>query len=175
MKMAKSSTKKDKLPEEISRHLNLFTDYIKYWTDRELKRLSEVETIPLCIPTKDGYRIGNYKLRVLDNKTCEVYSLNRDLIHIFDSKLSAILHTVYTIKKNYKLADELLLWDKEINKNYTDVLSLRRSINLARKQEHYDIVDIRTAKLEIAESRLRVARDKISKMYNHAKYIKVWG
>ena len=108
MKMAKSSTKKDKLPEEVSRHLHLFTDYIKYWTDRELERLSSIETVPICVPTNNGYRIGSYKLQVLNNKTCEVYNLNRELIHVFDNKLSAILHTVYTIKKNYKLADELL-------------------------------------------------------------------
>lgn len=174
--MAKSSTRKNpELPQEITSKLDVFTDYIKQWTAKEIQRLNSNYNIPLCIPIKNGYRIGVYKLKVLPNKTCELYNNNRELVHVFDNKLSAVLYTIYTIKHQFNSADEIMFWDTEINKNYADVLTLRRSIINARKQQDYETVDIRSARLEIAETRLFSARDKISKLYNHAKYIKVWG
>jgi hypothetical protein len=176
MKMAKSSTrKKHKIPPEVTQVIDAATDYIKQWTDREIERLGATSSTPICIPTKNGYRIGSYRLQILPNKSCELYNSYRELQCVFTAKLSAVLYTIYLIKQRFNDADEILLWDQAINKHYTDVLTLRRSIAKARKLQEYDVVDIRSARLEIAESELEIARDRISKLYNHAKYIKVWG
>jgi len=66
------------------------------------------------------------------------------------------------------------MWDTEINKNYTDVLSLRRAVTGAIKINDYDLADIRQSRLEIAQSRLENARNKISNLHKQAKYNKVW-
>jgi hypothetical protein len=175
--MAKSRTRKTSaknLPPEIAGQLNSVTDYIKHWTDRELKNIKNSNNVPVCIPTKDGYRLGTYRIRVFPNKTSELFDQNRRLIHAFSNKISAVLYTIYTLKMNYKTADEILFWDKEINKNYTDLCSLKRTIERARKNSDYETVDIRTARLEVAQTKLDFARDRQQTLHNLARFNKVW-
>jgi hypothetical protein len=99
---------------------------------------------------------------------------NQEFVHRFESKISAILYTIYTIKCQYWAADQILRCDQEINKHYTDTLALRHCIEQARRRGDYDAVDIKNSRLEIAESLLNLARDRISKMHRTAKYNKVW-
>jgi hypothetical protein len=177
MKMAKSHTRKKSakpIPAEIAVQLDSVTDYIKQWTDRELEKIKTSNDTPVCIPVKGGYRLGNYRIQISPNKTSELYNQNRELVHTFDNKISAVLYTIYTIKMKYNTADEIMFWDKEINKNYTDSLNLKRTIDRARKSQDYESVDIRTARLEIAQANLDFARDKLSALHSHAKFNKVW-
>ena len=176
MKMGKSSIKKryNKVPPELVQTIDFAADYIKSWTNREIGRIRTSNQTPVIIPTNNGYRVGNYRLHVLQNKTCEVYNAHGDLMHSFDSKVSAVLFTIYTTKCHYRGADEILLWDKEINKHYTDVLSLRRGVERAVKLKDYESADIRQSRLEIARNKLDFARVKISKIHMQAKYNKVW-
>ena len=99
---------------------------------------------------------------------------NNEFVQRFENKVSAILYVIYTIKKQYWSADEILVWDKEINKCYTDMLNLRRIIEGARQRKDYVTVDTRLTRLEMAETRLTFARDKISKIHKTAKYYKIW-
>lgn len=177
MKMAKSHTrKKSGKPSnhEIRKITNATTDYIKQWTERELGKLHTAEKTPVCIPVNNGYRIGLYHLHINHNKTCDVLNHNREFVHRFETKISAILYTIYTIKRQYWTADDILTWDQEINKNYTDMLNLRRIIDRARERKDYVTVDTRSSRLEIAESKLNYARGKISSMHRTAKLNKVW-
>jgi hypothetical protein len=54
------------------------------------------------------------------------------------------------------------------------MLSLRNTIEKARQRGDYVTVDTRMPRLEIAETRLNLARDKISKLHKTAKYYKIW-
>lgn len=175
--MAKSHTRKKSAKasnHDIRKLTNATTDYIKQWTERELGKLHVEEKNPICIPVNNGYRIGLYHLRINPNRTCDVLDHNREFVHRFESKISAILYTIYTIKKKYYQADQLLFWDREINKNYTDLLSLRNIVEKARQRKDYITVDTRMPRLEVAETRLNLARDRISKMHKIAKYYKIW-
>jgi hypothetical protein len=175
--MVKSHTQKKfakPANKEIKAVSNAATDYIKQWTTRELGKLQQDHASPLCIPVKNGYRIGLYHLTVNPNKTCDVYNHNKEFVHRFETKISAILYTIYTIKKHYWTADEILMWDREINKCYTDMVNLRRIVDGAKQRKDYVTVDTRVPRLEIAETRLNLARDKISKLHKTAKYYKIW-
>jgi len=175
--MAKSHTRKkyDKqVNPTVAQELNQVTDYIKRWTNRELGKLQEQSSTPICVPTNTGYRIGLYRLHVHPNKTCDVYNHNGEFVHRFEGKISAILYTIYTIKQKYYNASEIITLDREINKCYTDMLSLRRSIDQARLRKDYITVDTRMPRLEMAESRLNIARDKIQRLHRDAKLAKVW-
>ncbi len=174
--MAKSHTRKKstKKPKPFQQIANLATDYIKQWTERELGKLHGNGQAPVCIPVKNGYRVGLYFLQINQNKTCDVYDHNREFVHRFESKISGILYTIYTIKYHYWKADQILQWDCEINKNYADMINLRHGIEQAIKRKDFIAVDIKRSRLEIAETKLKFARDKISKMHNTAKYNKVW-
>jgi hypothetical protein len=168
----KSSKLKNTQLREVS---NVASDYIKQWTTRELGKLqTDKNSSPICIPVKNGYKIGLYQLTVFPNKTCDVRDSTDTLIHRFDNKISAILYTIYTIKRQFKTANDILVCDKEINKCYTDMLALRSTIERARQRQDYVTVDTRMPRLELAETRLTLARDKISKIHKTAKYNKVW-
>lgn len=173
--MVKSSTQKksNKLPTHIAKEANLVTDYLKYWTTRELNSLNSART-PICRQTNNGYKIGLYRLDVFPNGTCTLYNAFDEIVHTFETKISAVLYTIYTIKNSFSTASEILQLDKEINKNYTDMLTLRGMIDSAVRRKDYESVDIRSARLEIAQTKLSFARDKIVRLHNHAKYHKVW-
>jgi len=176
--MVKSRTRKkfakQQLPPDIKKEINAATEHIKQWTNRELANLHINEQRPICIPIKDGLRIGMYKLRIYPNQMCSVYNQHQELLHTFENKISAILYTIYTIKRRYRSADEILDLDTIINKNYTDMQCLKYTIDCARRRKDYVSVDIRVSRLNIAEKQLELARDKISKIHKTAKYNKVW-
>jgi hypothetical protein len=178
MKMARSHTRKKfaknprtSVPKEIT---NVAADYIKQWTSRELGRIQGNEPQPVCVQIKNGYLVGLYRLIVNPNKTCDLFDINRELVHRFESKISAILYAIYTTKRQYAKGDEIISVDRVINKCYTDMLYLRNIIEKAKKQQDYVIVDTRLPRLEIAETSLNLARDRMTKIHNLAKYYKVW-
>jgi hypothetical protein len=180
--MVKSHTRKkfvkkkatNKPPDQVTQLTNRATDYIKQWTRRELGRIQEDQDTRICIPTKTGYKIGLYNLQVHHNKTCELFDRNEELVHVFENKISAILYTIYTIKRKYWLADDILAHDTEINKHYIDVLTLRRGIERARINKDYIALDSRQNRLEIAEHELALARAKIAQIHRTGKLNKVW-
>lgn len=177
MKMVKSHTRKKfdkKVNPAVAKEIGQVTDYIKRWTNRELGKIQEQSDTPICVPTNTGYRVGLYRLHVHPNKTTDVYDHNGDFVHRFEGKISAILYTIYTIKKKYYHATEIITCDQEINKCYTDMLSLRRSIEQAKLRKDYVTVDTRMPRLEMAETRLNIARDKIQRLHRDAKLAKVW-
>jgi hypothetical protein len=174
--MAQSHTQKKSnkvAPPVVRQVTDVATNYITHWTRKELGRIQQ-ESSPICIPIKGGYKIGLYTLKTYTNKTCQVYDHNGEQVHLFENKISAVLYTIYTIKKRYWLADEILALDREINKNYVDMLALRRSTEKARERKDYNKVDINLSRLDIVETKLTLARDKISKIHKSAKYNKVW-
>ena len=177
MKMVKSPTRKKfnnnhpVIPRAVS---NVAADYIKQWTNRELGRIQTEEVKTVCVPVKNGYRIGLYHLHINPNKTCDVLDPNGEFVHRFENKISAILYTIYTIKQRYWIADNILQLNTEINKNYTDMLSLRRCIDQARLRKDFVAVDIKQNRLEIAEAQLNLFRGKIQQIHRTAKINKVW-
>lgn len=115
-----------------------------------------------------------YKLRVHKNRTCDVLDPNGEFVHTFDNKIGAIIYAIYSIKRRYHTADEVLMWDREINKKYIDTVFLRRAIERGRQRKDYFLVDLSQARLELAETKLAQARDKLLKMCKTAKYTKIW-
>jgi hypothetical protein len=175
--MAKSNTQKKyakKRSSPIPAEVVAATNYIKQWTTRELNKLQTEKSAPICIPVNNGYRVGLYHLVINPNKTCDVCNPTREFVHRFENKISAILYAIYTTKRQYWKADEILTCDKEINKCYTDMLNLRHTIEHAKQRKDYTTVDTRQARLEIAETGLTIARDKMQSLHRYAKLAKVW-
>jgi hypothetical protein len=180
MKMAKSHTRKKSVKSKPAlspvklQVIGQATDKIKKWTRHEISRLQHDQQTAICVPVKDGYRVGLYALRVYNNKTCDVRDHNNEFIHNFDNKISAILYTIYRIKCQLSKSNEILSLDQEINKNYVDVMNLTKNRDSALRLKDYGRADIRDARLDIALKRLEIARDKISKIHKSAKYTKIW-
>lgn len=180
MTMAKSNTRKkfvkkhtppqQQIPEEFTQ----VTDYIKQWTNRELVKIQQKDSKPICIPTIDGYRIGHYRLKIYPNKTCDVLDHNLEFVHRFENKISAILYAVYAVKNNHWQADQILQTSSEINKNYTDMLHFKHGLEQSVKNKDFVAADNKQARLAIAENNLQIYRDKMFKIHRHAKLSKVW-
>ena len=175
--MARSRTRKKSkprtAPSATNQIVNIATDYISQWTKRELGKI-QAQAKPICVPVKNGYLVGLYKIHINSNRTCDVLDHNREFVHRFENKISAVLYSIYTTKKQYYQADQILYWDREINKCYTDSLSLRRAIEVAAKRKDFTSVDIRQSRLEVAETKLNLARERISKIHKTAKFNKIW-
>jgi len=149
------------------------TRQIKNWARQEITHLHQVDRTPVCVPTSDGYRIGLYKLNCQDNRY-RLHGADQIFIHEFDSKASAVLYAIFSIKNNITKAAEILDLDQDINKNYMDVVMLSRRITGLQRQSDWIGAEIREYRLEIAERRLEALRDKISKIHRSAKYNKIW-
>lgn len=162
------------MPPEARQEVDAVADYIKNWTHRELAKLQHQERKPICIPTNTGYKIGLYSLVVHSNKTCDLLDANKQLVHTFNTKISAVLYTLYTIRNSLNKAREIIELDCEINKHYADIKALRHRQNVAKIRKEYDIFDIRAARLDIITQKLELAQNKLSKIRLHAKYNKVW-
>jgi len=162
-----------KVQQELKHEISKATDKIKSWTRRQLGAYQN-DRNPVCIPIKDGYKIGLYRLHVYPNKTCEVYDRNDELVHLFENKVNAVLYTIYTIKMNTEMSNEILTLDSEINRNYNDMLLMRRGIASAVKQKDFFAVDAKQARLDIVEKRLQLARNKMEKIHLIAKSAKIW-
>jgi len=158
------------IPQEVVQ----VTDYIKRWTNRELAKIQQKDTSPVCTPTRDGYRIGQFRLKVYPNKTCDVLDHNLEFVHRFESKVSAILYTIYRIKNNHWQADQILQTSCEINKNYTDMLHFKHGVEQSLKIKDFVALDNKQARLEVAENKLQIYREKMLKIHRHAKLSKVW-
>jgi hypothetical protein len=175
--MARSRTQKKfakKVNPATDQTIGQFTDYIKKWTNHELGKLQTQDLTPVCMPTSNGYRIGLYKITIYPNKTCDLFDHNGEFLFRFEHKISAILYTIYTIKKKYWLADEILACNTEINKSYTDMVTLRHGVEQARKRKDYTTLDIKLSRLELAETKLNHAREQMTRIQRIAKFAKVW-
>ena len=104
----------------------------------------------------------------------EVWDRNHELIHVFREKVSAVLYTIYTIKKQYWIANDIKYLDQEINKNYTDILTMRICMESAVKRGDYVYADIRQARLDTAQYKLTRAQEQLSAIHRRAKIAKVW-
>lgn len=177
--MVKSHTKRKSnnqtvyIPPQVSREIDQAARQIKRWTNRELDVLQKQKT-PVCIPTETGYRIGYFVLRVNTNKTCDLMDADLYPIHTFGDKVSAVLYAIYTIKGNYSVATNILQLDKDINKNYTDIMFMRRCLEAARKRKEYNVVDVKQARITQAQHRLKLAEQELSAIHRTAKINKVW-
>ena len=176
MKMVKSHTRKksaDRTPPELRVLTNHLADHLKHWTAKQLDTFQSQQEV-ICLPTKHGYKIGLYNLRVFPNKMTEVWDRNHELIHVFREKVSAVLYTIYTIKKQYWIANDIKYLDQEINKNYTDILTMRKCMESAVKRGDYVYADIRQARLDTAQYKLTRAQEQLSAIHRRAKIAKVW-
>jgi hypothetical protein len=171
--MAKSSTRKKSGKSQVSSELKQLTDlatnYIKDWTERELGRHSSA-----CIAIKNGYRIGLYKILSNNVKMWDVLNGHGEVVHTFDSKVSAILYTLYTIKGRYATADRLRHLDLELNKHYMDIMSTRNVMEKCRKNKDFEAYDIRRSRLDLSEKLFEIVKNDIAEMHRIAKFNKVW-
>lgn len=182
MKRAKSFTKRkpkfyDKLgftEAQVETVARMTTEYLKYWTDQELKRLAIEENVPVCLSVgNNGYIVGKFHVEKLHGDCWRVYDQNKELVHDFGHKLSAIFYCLSDHKNKHSLANQILQRDNEVCKLQSDVDNYMYTIRISRKKNDYFKVDLANNRYIQATIQLKQASEELEKTLNTAKYLKV--
>jgi hypothetical protein len=175
MKTAASSTKKESQDlAKAKKFIEVTARYISHWTEQETHKISVTNNMPYIWPIEGvGFIIGHY--RVLNNQgVWQVRDSDNVLIHNFTEKLSAVFYVLCELTKRYKLSQNLLLSDTNVNRLRNDIVHYEASIKRAKKIKKYDNLDIWKARLYDANLQLHSANRELRKSVNSAKYIKYW-
>ena len=125
-KMEKSITgKKANFAQAQDAFVNFSTQYIKNWTNRELKKYVNE---PVVVPVGNyGFFVGPYRIKGLVKNCWAVEQLDGHHIHNFVSKSNAILYCLKSMqnKPDYK---DILELDRQLGNLDNDILFYKHTI-----------------------------------------------
>jgi hypothetical protein len=184
MKQAKSHTRKkfkhkpyEKLgftKQQVNQAAEITTQYLKAWTDRELRYLAINKNIPVCLPIGDhGFLIGRYKLEKLHDNCWRVSDINNCVINDFTSKISAASYAFAEHLNHLNLARSLLKADSVVSKLEIDQYYYQNTIKISLKKQDYFRADLAKLRYLDCNLQLQSARRELEKTINTAKYLKV--
>jgi hypothetical protein len=125
--MEKSTTeKKSDFVKAQKTFADIGTNYIKNWTDKELKKFINK---PVVIPVgKHGFFVGNYRITGKSKNCWKVEQLDGKHIHDFVTKLNAILYCMRSMqnKMNY---NDILELDRQLGKLDNDIAFYKHTLD----------------------------------------------
>ena len=169
--MGKSTTGKK---SELKRAQHLFEEfglqYIKQWTQQELKRYQKE---PVVIPIGDhGFLIGPYSVQGIHTECWQVTScLDERFVYHFISKPAAIFYCLYNIKEKYLAARELLEIDTKLGRIDLDVKHYEHALKIAQKRNDTVKYTIVLNRYIDAKMQRRTYQNILKKTLNSAKYL----
>lgn len=159
---------------EVEQAADLTTQYLKSWTNKEIKRLALQENVPVCLPVGDhGFLVGTHKIEKLGTSCWRVLDHNDILIHDFSRKLSAVFYCFTTQSKKINLADRILNADIKVGKLESDQRFYQNTRLQSTKKKDYFRLDLSTSRSLDTEIRLKYAIEELEKTINIAKYLQV--
>jgi hypothetical protein len=160
--------------KEFDQIVELTTQYISAWTQREFATISRNKKLPLIWPIPNGgYVIGPRRI-VQHQGYWELQDFAHQKIHSFDTKQSAIFYTLLDATKQFYLADVIRMADSEVKRLKNDVVHYEASMERGIKNKNSFGISIWSARLEDAKLRLNEAQLSLQKSIKSAKYLKVW-
>jgi len=182
MKQAKSHTRKksksyEKLgftQQQVNHAAAITTQYLKEWTDRELRYLAINKNLPVCLPIGDhGFLIGRYRLEKIKENCWRVLDNNGLLVNDFTSKISAVFYSFAQHLNHLNLARMLLKSDCAVSKLEIDQDYYRHTLKLNLKKQNYFKADLAKLRYIDCDVQLQLAKKELEKTINTAKYLKV--
>jgi hypothetical protein len=182
MKQARSHTRKkpkfyEKLgftQQQVNQAAEITTQYLKAWTDRELRYLTIHQKVPVCLPIGDtGFLIGRYKLEKIKETCWRVVDANGMLVSDFTSKISAVCYALAGHLNHINLANMLLKADTAVSKLEMDQEYYQHTMRLNLKKQNYFKADLANFRYLDCKIKLQVAKTELQKTINTAKYLKV--
>jgi hypothetical protein len=144
------------------------------WTQRQVQQISVNEKTPYIWPlSPSSFIIGNYRV-VGKNGYWTVLNTYYEVLHQFDSKLSAVFYCLCEQKGRLKLAQSIRALDSEVKRLKNDIVHFESSVNRAIANKKGDSVAIWDARLYDARLQLQAASLQLQKSLTSAKYIKYW-
>lgn len=184
MKQAKSRTRKkfkhkpyEKLGftrQQVNQAAEITTQYLKAWTDRELRYLAVSKNIPVCLPIGNhGFLVGRYKLEKIRDNCWRVLDNSDRVIHDFTSKISAASYAFAEHLNHLNLARSLLTADSAVSKLEIEQDHYQNTIKISVKKQDYFRADLAKLRYLNCNMQLQTARRELEKTINTAKYLKV--
>ena len=178
--MAASHTTKKRI-KKLARKLaeqeiaeELMATYLNWWTKQEIHNLVSTGTL-VMLPQGQGqsYIIGKNSLEKLDNYWL-VTSTQSDVKLLFKEKMSAVFYCLYEHKRMYHASREIWQQDDILRKLDNDQSLYRHKYKIACEKQNSFAQDLWQARLSDVTPRFQDARERLQKMINRAKYIKIW-
>lgn len=182
MKQAKSHTRKkskfyEKLgftQQQVNQAAQVTTQYLKAWTDRELRYLAINKNLPVCLPIGNhGFLIGRFKLEKIQDNCWRVLDVNNHIVNDFTSKISAASYAFAEHLNYLVLAKNLLKADVAVSKLEIDQHHYQHTIKASLKKQDYFRADLAKLRYLDCSIQLQTARIELQKTINTAKYLKV--
>ncbi len=182
MKQAKSHTRKkpkfyEKLgftQQQVNHAAAVTTQFLKEWTDRELRYLALNKKLPVCLPIGDhGFLIGKFRLEKIQDNCWRVKNNNDVAVSDFTSKISAVCYAFAEHLNHTTLARNLLKVDNLVSKLEMDQQYYQHTIRTNLKKQDYFRADLAKLRYLDCNFQLQTARRELEKTINTAKYLKV--
>jgi hypothetical protein len=158
--------------ETVKTAVDLVSNYVKSWTQTEIKRLIRNGELPI-VPLSNGLQVGRQRA-LYKNNTWGLYNVHNELVETFTSKKSVVLYSLLDQLHRYKTAEEILSKDKLLHKIETDFWHYNHTMNRAIKNRDFDTIDIIASRYYDAKIALDQARNDLEKTLGMNKYLKVW-
>ena len=165
MKKDGLSTKKSKALADT--FLSLGVAYLKQFTD---KQLNAFRNEPVVIPSgKYRFFVGPYIVKGLEKSSWQV-SYDGTTIHVFLSKVNALLFCLTDIRNNYQTSRDIIKWDSKLSNLLADLQHYEKNINTATKQGNTEKKEILLNRYIDAKLQQKYATSNLRKTINSAKY-----
>jgi hypothetical protein len=146
---------------------------VNQWAKQELNYIRYALDYPVVVPVNDSYWvISNYHIKHFGTHRYKVTTDGKE-IHTFYSKKAAVFYVVLTKLHYYNTADGIINEDRIVAK-YHDELELYRSKLVNNKKADSFKFQLWQTRYFETKNKFVVAKQKLEKRLNSAKYNKVW-
>mgnify|MGYP003345053105 CR=1 FL=1 len=157
--------------ETVKTAAELFSNYVRSWTQNEIRRLIGIGELPI-VPLSNGLQVGRQRA-IFKNNSWGLYNSYGELVETFTSKKSVVLYSILDQLHRYKTAGEILSKDKKLHKIQSDFQHYSYTINKAIKRQDYETIDVIASRYYDSKIALEWARNDLEKTLGMNKYLKV--
>lgn len=160
----------------VKNEIDAAVQYVGHWQQRELSTLANrpKEATPVCVPIgQDSYIVGRFGIRKYSGLWYSIDTRTEQEQH-FNSKKTAVLHALCTLKGRLTMAEEILHYDQQVSKLSNDINIYQHRIDSAVKNKDYWRLDYYSTRQSGAQYKLDDVKKRLQKTIDLAKYFKIW-
>jgi hypothetical protein len=148
---------------------------IHRWTKIQFNNIKSQEKLPVCWSAGNNRLIiGNYYVEKITDRAWRVKDHNREFVHDFVSKPSAVFYSLCMQVNQIPLSHKLLKHDNQLGLLEADFSFLKIRYKKAQEKKDLFYLQLYAAKLTQNLAQQKAARLLLEKTLRSAKYLKLW-
>lgn len=145
------------------------------WAKAQLTSIKQEQKLPLCLELGPALlAVGEYRIEKLSENVWRVKDSNKEFVHDFISRPSAVFYAVCMQTNQIPLSHKILKHDNQLGLLESDCSLLRVRFKQAQKKKDGFYTQLYAAKLAQNIAQKREARLLLEKTLRSAKYLKLW-